>query len=108
MRIAPALCMALVATSAAAESTAASPGHYLCSLPGAGIFNLTVENGTRYSTHYTGKAPKSGDYRNTEGKLQFTSGPIEGNHGKVMSPTKIGLSSSAATRSFYAVCNMKK
>lgn len=83
----------------------AKTGAYVCSLGPAGTFNLVLDSDTRYSSFHTGNPPAQGAYSNVNGKLTFTSGPLAGNFGAVLSETKVGLSSKKDTKSYYATCH---
>lgn len=80
-------------------------GRYTCSADGAGQFPITIGAGGSYSD----LAGKSGRYRFDAGtgRISFDSGSLAGQHSKLLGPGKFGLSS-APTKMYYAVCNLKR
>jgi hypothetical protein len=79
-------------------------GNYSCSLGAAGTFPIAIAgDGT-----YRDRAGESGDwsYDAASGAITFSSGSLEGTYSKKLGPGKFGLSS-APTKQFHAVCNLK-
>lgn len=91
--------------AASAPVQGLAPGRYTCSADGAGQFAITIAGGGSYSD----RAGKPGRYRldAATGNISFDSGSLAGQHSKLLGPGKFGLSS-APTKMYYAVCNLKR
>lgn len=103
----------MLARDGGKAATAKSPseakaGDYRCSMGAAGGFNFQLHGPTSYATSYTGQEPKRGEYTNKGGKLSFTSGPLAGMYGAVLSEGKIGLSTKRSGGAYYATCDLQQ
>lgn len=79
-------------------------GAYSCSLGAAGTFPIVIAR----DGSYRDRAGKSGSwsYDASSGAIVFSSGSLAGTYSKKLASGKFGLSS-APTKQFYAVCNLK-
>jgi hypothetical protein len=78
-------------------------GRYVCSMPSAGQFPITIVDGSTY----TDRAGQSGRYGVNGTQVTFESGSLRGQFSRILGPGKFGLSTDQ-NRMFYGVCNLKR
>ena len=92
----------LASLSSAETQTSLPPGHYVCDVPAIrGRLLLDIGDG-----RYTLLDGKSGEFTIKEDLIIFSSGPVAGQHSKILGPGQFGLLTPRTGR-FYSVCNLK-